>query len=58
MILLYFFQGTDITSIANDITPYNSNLTQDLVINILNDTQGILRGYSLKVVTRESWIIA
>ena len=47
MILFYIFQGAYITSIASDTTPYNSNLTRDLVINILSDTQGIFTGEKL-----------
>ena len=31
--LFYFCEGTDIASCADDTTPYNVNLTQELVVN-------------------------
>ena len=40
--LFYFLQGTDIASYADDTTPYNANLSQELVINKLDETSSTL----------------
>ena len=40
--LFYFLEGTDIANYADDITPYNVNSTQELVINELEKTFSIL----------------
>ena len=43
--LFYIFEGTNIASYADNATPYNANLTQELVINKLKETSSIvLRG--------------
>ena len=35
--LLYYLGGTDITSHADDTTPFNANLTREIVINNLEN---------------------
>ena len=48
--LFYFFEGTDIASYADNATPYNANLTQELVINKLKETSSIvLRGLTTTI---------
>ena len=37
-----FLEGTDIACYEDDTTPYNGNLTQELVINELEETSSIL----------------
>ena len=40
--LFYFFEGTDIASYADDSIPYNANLTQELVVNVVEESYSII----------------